>query len=117
MVHLEVIGADRLASTLDAAGRRLADLDHTDAGQIIRDAATTTAPRRTGRLATAHQVESDPSGVRVTNPTRYAIPQHQGWMGNPGRPWLATAAQATEAAWLHTLEDAAQDVLDTVEGA
>lgn len=117
MATVSVEGADRLAQTLDAAGRRLDQLDHTEAGQIIADEAARQAPRRTGRLASSHTTETTPDGVRVTNPVRYATPQHQGWAGNPGRPWLATAAQATEARWLHTLEGEAQQVLDTVEGA
>ena len=117
MATIRVDGADRLAQTLDAAGRRLDQLDHNEAGQIIADEAGRRAPRRTGRLATGHSTQTTASGVQVTNTVRYAIPQHQGWMGNPGRPWLATAAQATEARWLHTLEDEAQQVLDTVQGA
>lgn len=117
MATVRVDGADRLAQTLDAAGRRLDQLDHTEAGQIIADEAGRRAPRATGRLASSHTTQTTAGGVQVTNPVRYAIPQHQGWAGNAGRPWLATAAQATEARWIHTLEDEAQQVLDTVQGA
>lgn len=117
MSDMVVIGADRLAATTAAAGRRLADLDHTDAGRIIQDAATAAAPRRTGQLAGAHTVTTEPGGVKVTNGVRYAIPQHQGWEGNAGRPWLANAAAATETQWLASIESEIQNTLDTIEGA
>lgn len=117
MAEVVVVGADRLAATTAAAVRRLADLDHSEAGQIIADAATLAAPRRTGAMAGAHTVTIEPGGVRVTNGVRYAIPQHQGWEGNAGRPWLATAAERTEARWLASLEGETQQILDTIQGA
>ncbi|MFT3876193.1 MAG: hypothetical protein QM708_07215 [Propioniciclava sp.] len=116
-MDITVEGADRLAHTLRDAGRQLDTLDHTAAGQIIAQQAAQDAPRRTGHLASSHALVTTPGAVQVTNTARYAIPQHQGWAGHNGRPWLTHAAEATESAWLHTLDLEAQHALDTVQGA
>ena len=115
---IEVQGADRLAATATAAGQQLAALDHSRVGDIITRAAQSSAPRRTGALAASHRVQGDTAGgVTVVALAPYATPVHQGWAGHAGRPWLATAAQATETTWVAVLEAETQTVLDTITGA
>lgn len=91
-----------------------------EAGRIIGAAGTSTAPRRTGRLAGS--VRSNPEGPNtsmITSPLVYAVPIHWGRPAHhiEANPFLMRGAERSESLWLGALERDAQRICDQVQGA
>lgn len=79
----EVIGADRLARTLRAAGSEIADLTpaQKEIARLVQAEAVRRVPVRTGRLARSVQTTAGPASavVRFGGPgVAYAAPIHWG---------------------------------------
>lgn len=121
---LEVRGARRLRRDLKRAGDDLEELKATHArvAAIVAATATSTAPRRSGRLAATVR----PAGTKTQAVIRagyarvpYANPIHWGWprRGIRANPWLSEAAQTTEPAWYRAYALHVDQLLNRVEGA
>lgn len=89
--------------------------------QIVAAAATSRAPRRTGRLAgnvrgnrAVGRATVLAGGARVP----YAGPVHWGWPAHriEPQPFIVDAAQATEPVWLGAYERDVQAAVDKVGG-
>ena len=123
-VRTEIIGADRCAATLNVAAYRLARLDSAPRQASVTVASETRrrAPRRTGRLAASVAPSPQGNAARVIVAARYAWPVHSGVRAplpghQPGRPFAANAADATEAVWVGQYADNVNRVMGTVKGA
>lgn len=121
---VEVRGARQLRRSLRRAGDDLEDLKaaHARVARLVAGVATSTAPRRTGRLASTVR----PAGTKTQAIVRagyarvpYANPIHWGWprRGIRPQPWLSTAAQNTETAWVGIYMHEVDQLLARVEGA
>lgn len=116
----EVIGADRLRSTLRAAGKSLDEprTAPTAAAALVARAAR--PPVVSGRLRgsiSPGRAEANVGVVRASAP--YAGVIHWGWpaRGIRANPFLSDAATGTEAAWIQFYEQEIDDALDKVKGA
>lgn len=80
-------GADRVAATLRAAGRRLGAMGpaHTAIGAALVTLAAGAAPRRTGALARSIRADAAPLSVTVRPNRPYAAVIENGYAGLPGR--------------------------------
>lgn len=119
---LKVEGAARLRRDLARAGVDLNDLKavHRQVAALV--AAAADPPRRSGRLAasvrpgaTRRAAIVRAGGARVP----YAGPIHWGWpkRGIKARPFIAAAAQDTEAQWYGLFLAAVEDIIEQVQGA
>lgn len=123
MPAIEVIGGARLRRTLRRAGvdvKRLTALNR-QAAELVLPAASTNAPRRSGRLAsTGRAGATTRAGVirfgRGSVP--YGPPIHYGWAARNIRPnpWASEAAQRTEGAWTEIYSQGIDAILDTIKG-
>ena len=117
---IELKGAERFASTLERAGRDLANLERpgAEAGRIIADLSAATAPRITGALAASVRPEVAGNTVEVGSDLVYALPIHNGWAAHHIRPqpFLDDAARDSEAQWVGAYDKAVNAALEGVEG-
>lgn len=122
--EVRVEGLNTLVRTLNRAGEDVSELKdaHQRVAQIVADAASSRAPRRTGALSSsvrgARQVRRarvSVGGARVP----YAAPIHWGWpaRGIAANPFVSEAAQDTEARWTAQYREDVQNALDKVKGA
>ena len=115
--RVQVIGADRLASTLGDAADALSDFSEPAqrAAVLIARAARSRAPRRSGRLGSSLVATA---GV-VSSQVIYAGVIHYGWSARriSGDPFLTDAATATEPSWLPLYADRVDAALALVKGA
>lgn len=113
-------GVDVLQRTMKKAGLEITELTdaHARASEIVAAAARSTAPRRTGALASSIKSSKAKRTALVNVTSRYAKPIHWGWPARniEAQPWVSEAAQATEPQWLPLYEAAVQDALDQVRG-
>lgn len=119
-VGVKIEGLSRLRKDLDALGDGgiLGDAMR-EVEDIVVDAATVLAPRRTGRLANRTKGTSSKFRARVSNSLIYAAPIHWGWRrrGIEAQPYMSQAAEVTEPIWFGVIQDAVQQSLDRVRGA
>lgn len=115
----QVVGAERCAATLLAAGERLEHLDHAAAGtsRVVAAAGAMRAPRRTGRLAMS--VRAAPNGGTAVAQTSlvYAPYVHWGTRYMRARPFLTDAARQTQPVWQALYAADADRALGIVKGA
>jgi len=121
---VQVIGADRLAATMHAAGRSLADMTdvnrRTAAG--MANVSRSRAPRRTGRLAASTRAAATRSQATVTagGPgVPYAGVIHFGWPGHNIRPqpWLYATLRASEPAAVAAVDARIGQIMSKIHGA
>ncbi len=120
---VKIDGLPRLRAALRRAGLDLADLKAANAAAaaLVASAAAARAPRRTGRLAASVRGNRAVSRASVSaggSAIPYAGPIHWGWpaRGIEAQPFIATAAQATESAWVPIYQNAIEAVVDSVGG-
>lgn len=117
--RVEVVGAERLASTARAAARDLDALTSDAAGRAVQQRARAGAPKRTGRLAASVVAGKDGGDVIVSSRLVYAPVIHNGWPGHhiAANPFLARALtnSRAEIGRLYTAD--AQKVLGHIKGA
>lgn len=121
---VRVVGAAQLRRTLRAAGRELDDLKDANAAAAayVAAVARTTAPRRSGRLASSLRGNRAAGRARVSAggaSLPYAGPIHWGWpaRGIEPQPWVSEAAEQTQPVWLGMYRNDVQQALDKVKGA
>jgi uncharacterized protein YcsI (UPF0317 family) len=114
-------GVDVLQRTMKKAGMDITELTdaHARASEIVAAAARSSAPRRTGALASSIKSSKAKRTALVNVTSRYAKPIHWGWPARniEANPWVSEAAQATEPQWLPLYEAAVEKALDEVRGA
>jgi hypothetical protein len=122
--QVKITGGARLAATLDAAAKDIADMPagYARAGEIVSAAGASGAPRRSGRLASSVGTvrgEGGKATATITSPLVYAVPIHWGRPAHniEANPFLMRAADRSEAQWLGALEAEAQRICNSVEGA
>lgn len=117
---VQVIGADRLASTLRSAADDLARLDHATAqtSRLVQTRARARAPKVSGRLAGSLVAASDGAEARVSSGLIYAPVIHYGWAGHNIRanPFLVPAATDSTELWRPFYVADVRRVLDHVKG-
>ena len=116
-----ITGDREVATTLEQAGRSLADMApaHREAAAIIAGAAQGTAPRLTGALASATRPASSKEGAGITNALPYFGPIHYGWAEHniTAQPFVDEAVTDSEREWLAVYEKAVEQACDEVRGA
>lgn len=123
MTRYEVIGADRLRSTLRRAGDDLQDLKEAPAQAAGIVARSARAPVRTGALASTVRPGGVSGNVATVNAgsasVRYAGPIHWGWpaRGIRAQPFLSNAATSSEPVWIKCYEREIEQAIDKVQGA
>jgi phage gpG-like protein len=119
--EVRVLGADRLAATLEKASKQIADMSdgYGKAAEIVSGAGASSAPRRTGRLAGSMTTERAKGSATITSPLVYAVPIHWGRPAHniEANPFLMRAADRTEAQWVGAIDDEVQRICNEVEGA
>lgn len=121
--EVRVEGLNRLVRTLNKAAVDVSELKdaHQRVAQIVADAASSRAPRRSGALASAIRGSRQVRRARVTAGSArvpYAPPIHWGWAarGIAANPFVSEAAQDTESRWTETYTQDVQNALDQVKG-
>jgi len=121
---VQVIGADRLAATMGAAGRALADMTEVNRRTAVRmaDTSRARAPRRTGRLAASTRPIADRRQAMVTagGPgVPYAGVIHFGWPAHHIRaqPWLYRTLQTSQPAAAAAVDARVGQIMNTIHGA
>lgn len=118
--RIEVRGADRLARTMRAAGRDLADLSaaNKDAAGTVRQAAVNRAPVRTGALRSSIRADGTPTDAVVTAGAVYAGVIEYGWPRRniTAAGYLRDGLDTTQPATLRVYVDALGEALDHVKG-
>lgn len=118
-LRIEVLGADTLDRTLDAAARDLADYtpQNRRAGEVAARTAAGRAPRLTGRLAGSVRVLSaDRSGAEVGTPVTYGRFQDLGTRYVRPTYYLSGALGQAESAITAVYEAAVDQTLGKVRG-
>lgn len=122
--RVEVEGLDRLIRTLRKAQIDVSELKeaHAAVARMVADAASARAPRRSGKLAGSVRGAKQLKRARVMAgraAVPYAGPIHWGWpaRGIVAQPFVADAAQETEARWVAKYRADVQAALDDVKGA
>ena len=121
-VNIEIVGADRLTATLDAAADDLGDFQNPAraAASIAAATARGIAPVRTGQLRGSIRAASSKRVgiIQAGSGLRYARPVHWGSpaRGIPARPFLSQGAQASEAVWVRGYEEHVNNTLKKVRG-
>lgn len=119
--RVEVEGATKAVATLNLAALRLRDLSSgaTTASSVVASSGRTRAPRRTGRLAASITGRSEQSDAVVVASVRYAAPVHYGVPSKrmAPRPFLSSAAAATQTVWVQAYATNVARVMDAVKGA
>lgn len=118
-VDVQVDGANRLASTLRSASRRLADVSSParSAAQVIGAAARARTPVRTGLLRASITVRSETDGASVGTSVRYAPYVNFGTRYVRARPFLTDAAERGAPLALAAYERTTNRALAQVRGA
>jgi hypothetical protein len=120
-VSVKVTGLRQLRAAMKKAGDDLADFKDANAAvaTLIASAASSAAPRRTGRLAAsgrgnraAGRAVVQFGGARL----RYAGPIHWGWPARHiiARPFASDAAVSTQPRWLPIYEDTVAKIIDKI---
>lgn len=116
-----VVGDTRLRATLAVAAERLDNLE--TAGQaatrMIESAASSAAPKRTGRLAGSIRAAVEGSEASVSSGLIYAGVQHYGWAahGISAHPFLIPVAERLQPVWVRAYEAEVRQTLEVVKGA
>ena len=124
---VRVRGARELRAELKGVAEGITDLKaaNQSVGRIVGTEASTTAPRRTGRLASAWRAGAAQAKATVTFSVPYANAVHWGTGPRAGkrgphniarRPFAWDAAVATQPQWLTEYDRAIQALLDRVTG-
>ena len=118
----KIVGADRVAETLHAAGGKLGDLTSAGGkvGELVAAAARAAAPRLTGALAASTQGFTDgKTTAGVSSDLVYAPVIHNGWSGHniDSNPYITRAFESTEDQWLKVYRGQVDDIAGTVKGA
>lgn len=117
--RVEIVGADRLASTARTAARELDTLESPEAGRLVALRGRAGAPKVSGRLASSIRAGSDGGDVVVSSRLVYAPVIHNGWPGHniSANPFLARAAVNSKGEIARKYTADAQKVLGHVKGA
>lgn len=105
-------GADQLVRTLHEAGQQLGDLSEVEhqAGQLLADQGSRSAPRDTGRLAGAHGYAVVDDVLTVVAATPYAAIVHA------RNPWLTRTVDQAEDQVADLYLTGVDDALSHVKG-
>ena len=118
---IEVKGVAVFVETLAAAAVSLKDMhDAAEAsGRLVAGLASTTAPRRTGRLAGSVLPEVEGATVDIGSDLIYAPPIHNGWVAHSiaPHPFLVTALDRLQSQVVGEYQKSASAALGRVEGA
>jgi hypothetical protein len=117
-----IVGAARLASTMQRAAAQLDDLKRANerTAQTIAAAARSRAPRgKTGRLVASIRPVPEQRESRVEVPVPYAVPVHAGVPSRniTANPFLARVAYGTRPTWNTFYVDDIGRVIRGVRGA
>lgn len=117
---IDIKGVGRLVDTLHEAASSLDDMGDAAhaAGRVVASLAATTAPRRSGRLASSIAATVDRSSVEVGSDLIYAPPIHNGWVAHriAPHPFLYVALGRTSPEVLAAYLDGVNRALGAVEG-
>lgn len=121
---LQVRGGRQLRASLKAAGLSVQDLKDAHkavAELVLRQAEPHTPMGETGKLKRSQRAAGTQTAAIVragTAAVPYAGPIHWGWAARhiTAQPWIAEAAQSTEAAWLGQYMHALETIVHTIEG-
>lgn len=121
---VRVEGARQLRRTLKRAGDDLGDLKDANkrAGDIVANAASRSAPRRSGALAGSLRASRAAASATVRGGGAripYANPIHWGWPARniKAQPFLSDAATSTQPVWLPAYEADVKRIVNRIEGA
>jgi phage gpG-like protein len=118
---VEVIGDERLRSTLNGAADKLDDLQaaHETAGRVLLTRARGAAPVLTGRLAGSLVLDASGGEAVVSSELVYAAVIHNGWPAHNIRanPFLSTTLDESVELITPPYLDEIETVLATVKGA
>ena len=121
---IRIAGLDELARSMKRAGQDIDELKdaHWRASEIVARAASSLAPRRSGKLAGSIRSTRQVKRARVQAgraSVPYAAPIHWGWPARniDASMFVTRAAQQTEAEWTKAYLDDVQAALDKVKGA
>ena len=118
---VEIVGLDRLVSTLGSAGDRLDDCSEPDrqTAALLSNAGRTRAPRRSGRLASSVTGRGDRREATVTSGLAYANRTHWGYRKYSQAPqrFLTDPAEQLRSTWEGFYLDHVNRQLATVKGA
>lgn len=120
--QITVIGGERFAATMHAAGRKIENLRAANAevAKEVERAARQRAPKRTGRLARSIVGRAgNRNNAEIGSTLIYAPVIHNGWPRHhiTANPFLIKGAEASQDQWMGTYQEHVQDALDTVKGA
>jgi hypothetical protein len=121
--NVKVDGLRRLRGDLKAAAGNLDKLKtaYQRAAALVAGIAGPRAPHRTGRLAASVRGNNAASKAVVSAggaSVPYAGPVHWGWPAHNivAQPFIAAAAQDSEALWLPAFEDDVSAALEPLQG-
>jgi hypothetical protein len=116
---VEVVGLERLQSTLSDAADKLGDLSAVNRDVAAAVAAAVRAPKRTGRLAASVRPKPTKTDAAVVASAPYASVIEYGSTKRHIRanPFLATAFANTEKTTTAMYAKALQGIADDVKGA
>lgn len=119
-MRVEVEGADEAQRALERAAVEVEQLDPdaSRAGaELVLEAATSTAPRRTGALASSGHLRVDGRVVEAVFGARYARPVHGGVPSRnmAANPFLTAAAARVEARVVEVYERAVDKIVDRAD--
>lgn len=109
-VDLAAPGAERLARSLDAAGKALVDLADVNRAQGQETLQAAEIPYRTGQLERSSYVDADAQGFALSATAPYAGYVHA------ANPFFTRALDDRADTILDGLADHAETVLDTITG-
>ena len=117
----QVIGAEALSASLQAAGAELVDMQRAaaTAGAMVANAARGLAPQRTGELAgSVHPVTAVAGGFDIAADAVYAGVIHWGWPAHniAAQPFIQDAIESTESETVAIYTEEADRILSTVKG-
>jgi hypothetical protein len=120
--RIEIKGIERFEATIARAAHDIGALHDgfDEAGRIVADAASSSAPVLTGALAASiESMFTGPMGTDISSGLEYAGPVHWGVPSRniEARPFILEGARESEAQWTEALEHDAQKVCDSVKGA
>ena len=120
-VQVHVQGDERLAATMKAAAKAVADMSGTsrEAAELLAVSARGRAPVDTGALSQSITAEATHEGAQVSSDLVYAGVQEWGWRarGIPAQPFMVPALDEHTERIADLYERAADAAIDKVKGA
>jgi uncharacterized protein YcsI (UPF0317 family) len=116
-----VRGADRLISSMKKAAANLEDLRAVNkaVAQAMAPAASTEAPRRSGKLAKSVRGTGTKREARIRSALVYGNPIHWGWPAHRivSDPFITDAIDTRNDEVANTYENALEDEIGRIKGA